>query len=61
MTVKDILSMLANCPPEASVNVAVNNGIEMQVYPANQIQILVTTIEGKEIKNLLVITNTTKK
>lgn len=60
MTVKDLLAQLANCTPEATVNVAVSNGLEVNMYPANNIQIMTHNVEGKEIKNVMFITNINK-
>lgn len=60
MTVKDLLAQLANCTPEATVNVAVSNGLEVNMYPANNIQIMTHNVEGKEIKNVMIITNINK-
>ena len=60
MTVKDLLAQLANCTPEATINVAVSNGLEVNMYPANNIQIMTHNVEGKEIKNVMIITNINK-
>lgn len=60
MTVKDLLAQLANCTPEATVNVAVSNELEVNMYPANNIQIMTHNVEGKEIKNVMIITNINK-
>lgn len=57
MTVKDLLTKLANCPPEATVNVATTDGLEVKMYPATNVQILSHNVDGKEIKSLMVITN----
>lgn len=54
---KDLLTQLANCSPDATVNVAITNGIDVRMYPATSIQVLTHNVEGKEIKSLMVITN----
>ena len=56
MIVKDILSILADCPPEASVSVAVMKGVEISIYPATQVQVLIDKMDGKAAKNLVIIT-----
>lgn len=56
MTVKDILGVLADCPPEAAVSVAVMNDLSMSIYPATQIQVLVNKQDGKIVRNLVIIT-----
>lgn len=60
MTVKDLLAQLANCTPEATVNVAVTDGIEVKMYPATNLQILTHNVDGREIKNLMIVTNVKK-
>lgn len=60
MTVKDLLSQIASCAPEATVNVAVTDGLEVKMYPATSLQILSHNTDGKEIKNLMVVTNVSK-
>ncbi len=56
MTVKDILGVLADCPPEAAVSVAVMKDLSMSIYPATQIQVLVNKQDGKILRNLVIIT-----
>lgn len=60
MTVKDLLAQLSNCTPEATVNVAVTNGLEVNMYPATNLQILSHNVEGKDIKELMIVTNVSK-
>ncbi len=60
MTVKDLLTKLANCKTEATVNVAITDGLEVKMYPATNVQILAHNVDGKEIRILMVITNTSK-
>lgn len=57
MTVKEILGMIADCPPEAIVSVAISNGVQTTILPASQIQVLVNQVEGRKIFNLVVIHN----
>lgn len=56
LTVKDLTEILTN-NPEAVVSVAVINGVEIRIMPATQIQLMVNRINGKEVKNLLIIHN----
>ena len=58
MVVKDILSILANCPTEAAVSIAVNDGIQTNILPASNAQLLVNTIEGRKIYTVVIIHNT---
>lgn len=60
MTVKDLLTKLANCPPEATVNIAITDGLEVKMYPATNVQILSHNVDGREIKALMVVTNINK-
>ena len=57
MTVKEILGMIADCPPDAIVSVAVSNGVQTTIMPASQIQVLVSQVEGRKVSNLVVIHN----
>lgn len=61
MTVKDLLAQIASCPPEATVNVAVTDGLEVKMYPATNLQILLHNAEGREIRNLMIVTNVSKQ
>lgn len=54
---KELLTKLANCSPDATVNVAITDGIDVRMYPATSIQVLTHNVDGKEIKSLMVITN----
>ena len=57
MIVKDILNILANCPVEASVSIAINDGLKTDILPASQVQLLVNTVEGRKIHTLIIIHN----
>lgn len=57
MTVKDILNILANCPVEASVSIAISDGIKTDILPASQVQLLVNNVEGRKIHTLVIIHN----
>lgn len=59
MIVKDILGILADCPPDAVVSVAVMDGVSMNIYPATQVQVLCNKVDGKGTKNLVIITKKT--
>ena len=57
MIVKDILGILADCSPEASVSVAVMDGVSMNIYPATSVQVLINKVDGKIKRNLVIVTN----
>jgi hypothetical protein len=61
MVVKEILSIATTCPADTAVSVAVVNGAEMTVYPAVKIQVLANNVDGKIIRNLIVITEQQSK
>ena len=50
MIVKEILGVLANCPTDASVSVAINDGIQTNILPASQIQLLINNVNGKILR-----------
>lgn len=56
LTVKDLTKIMVSAP-DAIVSVAVVNGVQMKISPATQVQIMVNNIDGKQVKNLLIITN----
>ena len=57
MIVKEILGVLANCPTDASVSVAINDGIQTNILPASQIQLLIKNVNGKKVHNLIIVHN----
>lgn len=57
MTVKDILSLLADCPPESNVSVAVTEGLQTNIMPATQAQLLVNKADGRKFFNLVISHN----
>lgn len=61
MTVKEIINVLADCPPEAVVSVAINSGVQLKILPASNLQILVNEVDGHKIHNFMLIANETKR
>ena len=60
MTVKEIINVLADCPPEAVVSVAINSGVQLKILPANNLQILINEVDGRKIHNFMLIATETK-
>ena len=56
LTVKDLTKVLAD-NPNANINIAVVNGVQIRIMPANQVQVMINNINGKDVQNLLIIHN----
>lgn len=56
LTVKDLTKIIADSP-DAAISIAVVNGVQMKIFPADQVQVLVNNANGKETRNLVIITN----
>ena len=56
MKVKELLHVLTMVPADSIVCVSMVDGIKSTMYPANQVQVLVTTENGKEKHNVIIQT-----